>query len=156
MEAQKILVKESDVATIACPSCDKTKKFSVESCRQKSKRDLLVKCSCENVFSVCLEYRKDRRKSVKLLGKSINFSNHRESQDIIIKNISMGGAGFCPFKKYKTKQDDRLQVFFELNECNNTPVKKDVTVRTANHDYVGSEFNDKQRIDSSLGLYLLD
>ena len=45
MVAQKILVKKDDVATIACPSCGKTKKFSGESCRQKSKRDLLVKCS---------------------------------------------------------------------------------------------------------------
>jgi hypothetical protein len=55
----------------------------------------------------------------------------------------MGGAGGRTFKKHKTKKDDRLQVFFELNDCNNTLVKKEVIVRTMNHDYVGSEFNDK-------------
>ena len=156
MGARKVLVKEDDLAIISCPGCGKTKKLSMVPYKQNSKRDLRVKCSCENVFCLCFEYRRDRRKSVRLLGKSINLSNHRESQDIIIKNISMGGVGFYPFKQHKTKQEDRLQLFFELNDCNNTPLKVDVTVRTVCNDYVGCEFNNTGKIEASIGFYLLD
>jgi len=155
MEARKVLVNENDFAAISCPCCGKTKKISVGSYRQTSKRDLLVKCSCDETFWLSLEYRKFQRKYVKFLGKSINLSNHRKSQDIIIKNISMGGIGFYPFTKHKSRPNDRLLVSFELNDCKCTPIDSDVTVRTVSSDCIGCEFNNTQNINTSLGFYLL-
>ncbi|MBW2471317.1 MAG: PilZ domain-containing protein [Deltaproteobacteria bacterium] len=155
MEARKVLVKENDEALIACPCCNITKKLSVEIYKQNSKRDLRIKCCCGNVFCLCLEYRKNYRKTVKLLGKSTNLSNHRESQDIIIKNISLGGVGFCPFAEHKIRQNDRLQVSFLLNDFNNTNINTDVTVRTVDNDYVGCEFNNTRKIKEEIGFYFL-
>ncbi len=155
MEAGKVLVKEGDNATITCPICQKSKKISVAKYKEQSKRELRIKCSCGNIFCLCLEYRKHPRKSVKLLGKSINLSKHRESQDIIIKNISLGGIGFYPFKKHRTEKEDRLQVSFALNDRNSTLIDTDATVRAAGKDYIGCEFNASETFMTSLGFYLL-
>lgn len=156
MEAITILVKEGDVASITCPFCRKTKKISVAQYKGKTKRQLCIKCSCKNIFSICLEFRKYPRKSVKLLGKSINLSQHRERQDILILNISLGGIGFCPFNMmHRTREDHRLQVSFDLADCNNTALETETTVRAAAKDYVGCEFKTIENFRPSLGFYLL-
>lgn len=155
MEKRMVQVKEHDEAAILCPGCSKVKNISVESYRRAGKRDLRVKCSCGELFGLCLEYRKYYRKPVKLLGKSINFSNHRETQDIVVKNISMGGIGFCPFQKHKTRQGDRLQVFFELNDSSSTAINTDVTVCTVRENYVGCGFINTRGIRESLGFFLM-
>ena len=154
MEAEKIQVKEGDVAVITCPLCRKIKKMSVAKYKEKGKRELRIKCSCDNTFRLYLEYRKHPRKSVGLLGKSINLSKQRESQDIIIKNISLGGIGFCPFKKHRTRIDDQLQVSFELNGPDKIPIDADATVRAAGRDHIGCEFNAAENFRTALGFYL--
>lgn len=155
MEMRKILVKEGDIAIITCPFCRKTKKLSVAQYKEKRKRELKIKCSCDKVFDICLECRKHPRKESKLIGKSINLSNHRESQDVIIKNISLGGIGLCPFRKHKTKKDDRLQVSFALNNTNHTLIDAHVSVRFTSNDHIGCEFNSTEHFKTPLGFYLI-
>jgi len=156
MEARKVLVREGDDAIITCPLCRKTKKLSVALYREKKKRDLRIKCSCAEIFRVCLEYRKHPRKPVKLLAQSINLSKHRERQDVIIRNISLGGIGFSPFQKHRNRINDLLQVLFSLDDCHNTFINAKVSVRAANRDYVGCEFNDIRYFAGPLGFYLLE
>ena len=155
MDAKKVLVKKGDVAIITCPFCRKMKKVSVTKYKEEKKRELSIRCSCGNIFCLCLEYREYPRKSVRLLGKSINLSKSRESLDIIIKNISLGGIGFYALKNNRTRKDDWLQVLFALNDCNNTPVDADTIVRAATGDYVGCEFKATENFRTSLGFYLL-
>jgi len=156
MEAGKALVKEGDVAVISCPFCKKSQKISVAKYREQSKRKLRIKCGCDKIFSLCLEYRRHPRKPVKLLGKSINLSNHKESHDIIINNISLGGIGFYPFKKHRTRKEDQLQLSFELNDFNKTSLATHATVRAAGKDHIGCEFNPTEIFMTTLGFYLLD
>jgi len=154
MEARKILVKEGDIVIIACPLCRKTKKLSVVHYKENGKRDLRIKCSCDNKFCLCLEYRKHPRKSINLDGRSINHIK-RESRHITVENISMGGIGFIPDRKHRTQKDDQLQVSFALNDINHTPIDAQVVVRTIYHDYVGCEFKNTLNFRTSLGFYLL-
>ena len=154
MEATKVLVKEDGAAIITCPFCRKTTKKSVAHFKEQSKRQLLIKCGCDNIFCLGLEYRRQPRKSVQLLGKSVNWSQHGESKNIIITNISSGGIGFCPFDTHRTKKDDQLQVSFTLNDCNNTPIETAATVRTVGKSYIGCEFNSTESFKSSVGFYL--
>ena len=155
MEMIKVMVKKGDVAIISCPFCQKTKKISVEQYKETGKRELTIKCSCDKVFCICLECRKQHRKPARLLGKSINLSNHSEKQDVIIKNISSGGIGFCPFKKHRTRKDDRLLVSFNLNDIQHTPIDTHITVRSTTNDYIGCEFNSTEKFKTSLGFYLI-
>ena len=155
MEIKKVVVKEGDIAIISCPFCRKTKKMSVVRHKEIGKRELKIKCSCDKTFCICLECRRHHRKPAKLLGKSINLSNHREKQDVIIQNISLGGIGFCSLKKHRTRKDDRLQVSFDLNDVQNTPIDAEVTVRSTTIDYIGGEFNSTEKFKTSLGFYLI-
>lgn len=155
MEMRKVMVKDGDVAIITCPFCHKTKKLSVLKYKENGKRELKIKCSCDRMFSTCLECRKHYRKPLKLLGKSINLSNHRETHDFIIKNISLGGIGFCTFKNHRTKKDDLLQVSFHINDVKHTLIDTRVTVRSATNDHVGCEFESTDKFKTSLGFYLI-
>jgi hypothetical protein len=155
MQARKVLVKEGDVANITCPICLKTKQLSVARYKEIRKRELRIKCSCDNLFCLCLEYRKHPRKSVRLLGHSTNLSKHRERQDIIIKNISLGGIGFSTFNEHRTQKDDQMHVSFELDDCNNSQINSEAIVRSMSKDHVGCEFNTTEKFKTPLGFYLL-
>jgi hypothetical protein len=155
MELKKVVVKEGDIAIITCPFCRKTKKMSVAQYKETGKRELNIKCSCDKTFCICLEYRRHYRKPAKLLGRSINLSKHREKQDVIIMNISLGGIGFCSFKKHRTQKDDLLQVLFNLNDVHQTHIDEHLTVRFATNDYIGCEFNSTEKFKTSLGFYLI-
>ncbi len=146
MEMSKVMLKEGDVAIITCPSCREIKKISVLHYKETGQRELKIRCSCDTLFCICLEYRAHHRKPTRLLGKTINLSNHRENQDVIIKNVSRGGIGFCPFKKHRTRQDDLLQL---------SSIDTDVTVRSSTIDYIGCEFNSTEKFKTSLGFYLI-
>jgi hypothetical protein len=155
MEVTMVLVKKGDVAIVTCPFCRKTKKMSVAQYKEQGKRELRIKCSCDKTFCLCLEYRKHPRKKIKLLGESINLSQHRESQAIIIMDISLGGIGFRPLKKHRIQKNDRLLVSFALNDCNYTPIDTDATVRAVCRDHIGCEFNITEGFRPSLGFFLL-
>ena len=152
---RSVLVKEGDVAIIICPSCREIKKISVLHYKETGQRELKIRCSCDTLFCICLEYRAHHRKPTRLLGKTINLSNHRENQDVIIKNVSRGGIGFCPFKKHRARQDDLLQVSFNLNGVQLSSIDTDVTVRSSTIDYIGCEFNSTEKFKTSLGFYLI-
>jgi len=156
METRKLLVKEGDIAILTCPSCRQTKNLSVSEYKEKRKRELTIKCSCDDIFNICLEYRKHPRQETRLLGKSINLSNHRENQDVIIKNVSLGGIGLCPFsKKHRTKKDDQLLLSFTLNNAKQTSIDTHVSVRSVASDYIGCEFNSTDHFKTALGFYLI-
>ena len=100
MEARKVLVKEGDIATITCPFCRRTKQLSVAQFKEKRKRNLRVKCRCDKIFNLCLEYRKHPRKPVRLLGKSINLSSHMPRTTAIeVNNIPLMVLSFLLLKK---------------------------------------------------------
>lgn len=140
METTKVVIQEDDIAVIACPFCLETRRLSVKQNSGAAKRALKIKCLCDKVFAVCLEYRRHERKATNLLGLSVNLTNHNEEQDIIIENISLGGLAFCPFEKHKISKEDLLKVSFNLSDRGQTTIDTHVTVRTATDNYVGCEF----------------
>jgi hypothetical protein len=153
-ETIKVIIEEGDAAFIICPFCLETRKLSVGQNSGVTKRALKVKCCCNNVLKICLEYRKHPRKATNLLGHSINLTNQNERQDIIIENISLGGIAFCPFKKQQIRREDLLEVSFNLNDVRQTPIVTHVTVRTATDNYIGCEFNTVDKLATSLKSFL--
>jgi len=156
VKTRKLLIKENDIAVIVCPSCGQTKNLSVSHYKENRKRELRIKCSCGAFFDICLEFRRYPRQETRLLGKSINLSNHRESQVVIIKNISLGGLCLCPFSKnHRTRKDDRLHVFFTLNNSQQTPIESKASVRSVSSDFIRCEFNSTDHFKTELGFYLI-
>ena len=155
MEVKKVFVQEGYMAIITCPNCRRTKKMSVADYVGKRKRNLRIKCTCMSIFCLCLENRRHPRKSVKILGKSINLSRHRKGQDIIIKNISYGGVGCSTFYSHRARKEDYLLVLFNLNDVNMTPIEANATVRNVSPEFLNCEFHSGQNFMTSLGFYLL-
>ena len=155
MEVKKVLVKDGDMAVVTCPFCRKIKKISVERFRGTGKRHLRVRCRCRETFSICLEYRKHPRKSVRLLGKSINLSRKMRQQDIIIKNISLGGLGFYIFDMVRPRNEDIIQLVFNLNDIQQTQISTKATVRNTTENFVGCELHAVPSVMNSLGFYLM-
>ena len=156
MKTRKLLVKENDIAVVTCPSCGQTKNLSASQYKENRIRELRIKCGCDAFFDICLEFRKHPRLETRLLGKSINLSNHRESQDVIVKNISLGGICICPFSKnHRTRKDDQLQVSFTLNNSKQTLIETKVSVRSVSSDFIGCEFNSTDHFKTALGFYLI-
>jgi len=154
VETITVIIQEGDVAVITCPFCLETRRLSVERNSGAAKRALKIKCHCEKMFVVCLEYRRHKRKATNLLGLSVNLTNHNEKQDIIVENISLGGIAFCPFKKHKIRKEDLLKVSFNLNDNMQTSIDAHVTVRTATDNYVGCEFNATDKFKTPLEFFL--
>lgn len=155
MEVPKVLVKEGDIAIMTCPSCKKMKRFSVAQFKKTGKRQLLIKCNCGALIKCCLEFRQYPRKMVNFLGRSTNLSRHRECQDIIVRNLSLGGIGFCPGKRDRIRKDDRLLISFALKDSKNTFMKSEVVVRNASPDYIGCAFQASEDFRPELGFFLL-
>jgi hypothetical protein len=156
MEISKVVVKEGDIAIVTCPFCRKTKKISVLKYKNASKRKLTIKCICDKVFSLSLEFRRHFRKPAGLLVESVNLSNDRVKENLVMKDISLSGIGLCPFKEHQVQKDDLLQVAFNLNDAGHTFIETDVTVRSTTDDYIGCEFNSTQKFMTSLGFYLVN
>ena len=154
METTKVIIQEDDIAVITCPFCLETRRLSVEQNCGAAKRALKIRCLCDKIFAVCLEYRRHERKATNLLGLSVNLTNHNSRQDIIIENISLGGLAFCPFKKYQISKEDMLKVSFNLNDSTQTPIDAHVTVRTATDNYVGCEFKATDKFITPLESFL--
>ena len=154
MEISKVVVKEGDIAIVTCPFCRKTKKISVIQYKNASKRKLKIKCICERIFYIYLEFRRHFRKPAGLLVESVNLSNDREKENLVMKDISLSGIGLCPFKEHEVQKDDLLQITFNLNDVRHTFIETDVTVRSATDDYIGCEFNSTKKFMTPLGFYL--
>ena len=158
MKSTEIFVKPGHTAIVSCPYCKCRKEIPVAKFRGK-KCSLKVKCSCPEVYLVNLEFRKKPRKKTNLHGTFTNHSQKKFSGDIVVKNLSMGGLEFVTTAIDKFKNGDELTVTFNLDNAEETTIKKEVTVCSVRKKAasVGCEFIKSTDIslDKDLGIYLM-
>lgn len=155
METIKAFVREDNTATIICPACNKPKTVSVTSFKDKG-HELKVRCPCDHVFRVTLDFRKYYRKPVELPGEYKSLKPLGQGGgDIIIKDISLGGLGFVVSGINTIEVGHRLQVCFELDNKKKTFLTKEVVVQSVNNDFVGCRFAAHELYEKELGFYLI-
>jgi len=154
METIKAFVRQDDTATIVCPACKAPKNISVSSFKNKT-HYLKVRCPCNNVFRVHLDFRQFYRKPTDLVGiyKTLNPAGHGGG-NIHIKNISQGGLGFTVSGVNTIEKGHRLLVAFELDDKRKTPMKKEVVVQSVTDNFIGCRFTSTQLYEKELGFYL--
>ena len=154
METVKAFVREDDTVTIVCPACKTPKNASVASFKNKT-HYLKVRCRCENVFRVHLDFRRFYRKPTDIPGryKTLNPRAHG-SGAIHIVNISQGGLGFTVSGINTIEEGHRLEVSFELDDKKMTSLQKEVVVQSVSEDFVGCRFSASQAYEKELGFYL--
>lgn len=149
----KAFVRENDTVTIVCPACKMPKNAAVGAFRNKS-HYLKVRCPCETVFTVHLDFRQHYRKLTDLPGtfKSINPSGM--GGDIHIKDISVSGIGFTFSGMQFLEKGHTLSVSFTLDDKKKTRLTKEVVVQSVQGDFVGCRFVERQAYEKELGFYL--
>ena len=154
METIKAFVREDDTVTIVCPACKTPKNASVASFKDKT-HYLKVRCRCDNVFRVHLDFRRFYRKPTDLPGryKTLNPRAHG-SGEIKNVNISKGGLGFTVSGMNTIEEGHRLEVSFELDDKKRTHLQKEVVVQSVDKDFVGCRFSSNQAYEKELGFYL--
>lgn len=153
METVKAHVRPDDTVTIVCPACKRPKNASVAAFKNKS-HYLKVRCPCENVFRVHLDFRLHYRKKTSLPGmyKSIEGSDSRGSMQV--KDISQSGVGITVEGTHFIEKGNTLRVMFELDDKKKTQLDKKVLVQSVEGNFIGCKFIEEQAYEKELGFYL--
>lgn len=154
METVKAFVRQDDSVTIVCPACKLPKNVSVASFKNKT-HYLKVRCPCDNVFRVHLDFRQFYRKSTDLRGMYKTLKPAGFGGGVIhIKNISQGGLGFTVSGVNTIEIGHRLQISFQLDDKKRTSLKKEVVVQSVTENFIGCRFISEQAYEKELGFYL--
>jgi hypothetical protein len=149
-----VYVNQDNCITFTCPNCNRPASINVDNLKKKIS-PLKVRCACETIFNLDIDYRVYYRKNANLSGtyRSIQPYSSRED-DILILNISREGIGFRVFTGQKIKVGNRLELKFNLDDKKKTPLCKEVEVITVDRDYIGCHFIDTKNFEQALGYYL--
>jgi hypothetical protein len=151
-------VDETDRFVMVCPQCGNIKHVylnSIKAIRGRKKRNLKVRCTCQSIFSVSLNYRRFYRKQTRLLGSYRNLSNRKEKGEIQVTNLSMSGIGFITVSSNALSVGDKIKLNFTLDDNKQSEIEKSGIVRWIDGFNVGCEFADTSQPDTNLGFYLM-
>ena len=158
--SQKIFLTDQETASFKCPKCNASKEANVSQYKKISTSVTLnVKCPCGNEYSVTLERRKFYRKETKISGKFTFSSLFDDDQKgmMTVLDISKGGLKLKMASTPIFQKGDILEVEFNLDNKNSTPIRKQVYVRNVKDNFVNVEFcafDTTDSADKALGFYL--
>ena len=150
----KVHVRLNHAATLVCPACGKARQVSVAKFRN-DRHTLAVRCRCNHVYHIQLDFRGHYRKPTDLTG-TCTFQGPvgPELGAIHIHDISFSGVGFSILAQHQIEPGDELEMEFHLSDRNKTHLSKKVRVRRIQGDTIGGEFIDDHNFDKALGFFL--
>ena len=151
-----IYVRPDNTAVITCPHCKLQKTIKTEPFKGP-KYKFKAKCSCKNVFTVILEFRKRKRKRTNLRGTYVNHSQDGSSGNIVVRNISVSGLEFTSYDHQDFAVADELTVTFNLDDDHLTEISREVVIRDIRSSSIGCEFAGSGDLDfeGPLGYYVM-
>jgi hypothetical protein len=165
MEKIKISVNSDNMIVLHCPFCEMVKQVSVAKFKDE-KHTLKIRCSCQKMLTVDLDFRQKYRKLTNLRGEYFNLTHEQKNNrgheslqvhQCQIVNISLTGLGLLVFSGHGIRQGDRLRVRFNLDDKRKSEIDRKLIVRGVRGNSIGCEFIDDsyQKYDKILGFYLL-
>lgn len=151
---QKVYVNQEGVAVMKCPACDAVKTANVGALRN-GQHVIKVRCNCQEVFTVSLEFRRSYRKEAKLAGEYQSLPDGKGRGKLTVVNISKGGVGARIIGLNHCRIGDELRISFNLDDRHHSLIEKKVVVRLVKQNYIGCEFLDSNINDKALGFYLM-
>lgn len=154
MQTIRSYVNIDNTVTIVCPSCNTPKNISVASFKNKC-HFLKVRCPCENVFRVHLDFRQHYRKSTELPGiyvclKPAGIGGGR----MMVNDISLGGVAITVSERHDLQMGCVLNLSFNLDDRKKKLIKKKAVVRSITGNFIGCQFTDRQLYEKEIGFYL--
>lgn len=154
MNSIRIFVRPDNTATIICPACNAVTQTSVARYRNK-KHAIKIRCKCNTVFKVELDFRRHYRMQISLPGTYRVIDPPGGGGGVIhIKNISRNGLGFTVSGIHHMKPGQTIRLEFILNDNNQTKLIKEAEIRLIEKNYIGCRFLNEDRLEKALGFYL--
>ena len=149
-------VRPDNTAVLTCPHCG-IQKVVKAGLFMGHKHKIKIKCGCQKVFIINLEFRNRVRKKTHLRGTYINHSQKDSSGFLIIQDISVTGLSFASLDLKNFKVDDELRVEFTLDDEHRTEISKDIIVTDVRKKSVGCEYDSSEEVafGSPLGYYIM-
>jgi len=154
-EIQKVYVNQEGLAVMKCPSCEAVKSAPVGNLRSSANHVIKVRCTCQQIFTVKLEFRRAYRKETRLAGEFQHLPSNRVSGKLTVVNVSKGGIGAQIIGMNRCRIGDELRISFNLDDRHHSLIDKRVVVRLVKQNYIGCEFLDSTATDKALGFYLM-
>jgi hypothetical protein len=151
---QKVYVNQEGIGVMKCPACETVKSANVGAMRT-GQHVIKVRCKCQRIFTVSLEFRRSYRKDAKLAGEFFSLANGRGRGKLTVVNVSKGGVGAQIIGYNSCRIGDELRVTFNLDDRHHSLIEKRVVVRLVKQNYIGCEFLDSTTMDKALGFYLM-
>lgn len=161
---KRVRVNNDNLAAIKCPHCRNMKLISVHKFKGV-KHSLKIKCTCNNSFSVSLDFRERYRKSTNLHAKYVKVDHDIKKADrqaepnlkCKVADISLAGLALTIIGTHNLQVGDELIVDFFLDDKAHTHIKRKVIVRAIGQGFVGCQFDeaDSPLYDKALGFYLM-
>jgi len=151
---QKVYVNQEGVAVMKCPACEAVKSANV-AVMKTGQHLVKVRCNCQKVFSIKLEFRKAYRKATRLAGEYLQLPGGKISGKMMVINVSKGGIGAQVIGLMRCRIGDELRISFNLDDRHHSFIEKRVVIRLLKQNYIGCEFLDSTANDKALGFYLM-
>lgn len=149
----KAFVRANDTVTIICPACKAAKNAAVGAFRNKS-HYLKVRCTCETVFTVHLDFRQHYRKETELPGTFKSINPPGMGGEIVVKDVSVSGVGITIPGMHTVEKGYTLLLNFTLDDKKQTRLSKEVVVQSVQGNMIGCRFIERQAYEKELGFYL--
>jgi hypothetical protein len=154
-KVSKTYVRPDNTFVLTCPHCGHQKIIPIGSLKGH-KNELKIKCVCQKIFRVNLEFRKHVRKKPLLIGTYINHSRNGSSGKLIIQDISLSGMAFRSLEVKNFKVGDALSVKFSLDDEYQTEINKEAIVMNVRYNLIGCVFKGTENsFGSKLGYYIM-
>ncbi len=153
MDIEKVFVKSNNMATITCPDCNLIKNIQAGKYRHMNK-PLKVRCRCNNIYAVSLDFRQHFRKSVALTG-TYRLKPPANGEGMMqVRNISRSGIGFSVGGIHSLQPGQKARIEFTLNNVKQTKLDKKVSIVSVKENFVGCVYLNDQPFEKDLGFYL--
>jgi hypothetical protein len=160
MISKRVHVNKENLAAIKCPHCGTMKLISVKKFKG-DKHSLNVKCTCNNSFSVSLDFREKYRKSTNINGKysKIDPVSMMQAPNIKCKiaDLSLTGVALSIPGAHDLQIGNELVVAFTLDDKVQTDIQRRAVVKVIGQGFVGCQFDEvaSPAYDKALGFYLM-
>ena len=124
MESYTVYTYKDHNPLYSCPRCETIDKAKLAPIQVHDKWTIEFMCTCGCNFAVSVEHRDFYRKRTNLEGSYVNLSNGGKNERIQVLNLSIGGIGFTTRFFNAVSVDDRVKMYFILDD------KKRSIVRT--------------------------
>jgi hypothetical protein len=151
---EKVFISNNNTATFICPECDKARTADVSEYLGASV-EIRIKCRCKcgHTFTAVLERRKYFRKDMNIPGMFI--SGIKDKRDYMtVVDLSRSGCKIKLTDKHVYTIGDQLLLEFNLDNSEQSLIRKVATVKSCSEYFIGAEFNTIEHYDK-IGHYLM-